>query len=249
MCQEIKNHTDAASDHTKNMLDASDRAMRNVHEGAELINALKSQAENVEEASRETETVTDKLTQRAKEVGEIVGSIMNISSQTNLLALNASIEAARAGEAGRGFAVVADEIRELSEQTKDATERIRTIIEDLTNDVESVSGSIGNSVESVRKQNEMIDEAKDKFGMINTEVDDLIMVIRGFDSIISNIVNSTDVISEDITNLSATSQEVAAASNEGFSHTNEAVEKMNKVSELLNKIHGLAKELEQYEAE
>ena len=236
MCQEIKNHTDAASDHTKNMLDASDRAMRNVHEGAELINALKSQAENVEEASHETETVTDKLTQRAKEVGEIVGSIMNISSQTNLLALNASIEAARAGEAGRGFAVV-------------ATERIRTIIEDLTNDVESVSGSIGNSVESVRKQNEMIDEAKDKFGMINTEVDDLIMVIRGFDSIISNIVNSTDVISEDITNLSATSQEVAAASNEGFSHTNEAVEKMNKVSELLNKIHGLAKELEQYEAE
>lgn len=249
MCQEIKNHTDAASDHTKNMLDASDRAMRNVHEGAELINALKSQAENVEEASHETETVTDKLTQRAKEVGEIVGSIMNISSQTNLLALNASIEAARAGEAGRGFAVVADEIRELSEQTKDATERIRTIIEDLTNDVESVSGSIGNSVESVRKQNEMIDEAKDKFGMINTEVDDLIMVIRGFDSIIGNIVNSTDVISEDITNLSATSQEVAAASNEGYSHTNEAVEKMNKVSELLKKIHGLAIELEQYEAE
>ena len=95
----------------------------------------------------------------------------------------------------------------------------------------------------------MIDETKDKFELINTEVDDLIMVIRGFDSIIGTIVNSTDVISEDITNLSATSQEVAAASNEGFSHTNEAVEKMNEVSELLKKIYGLARELEQYEAE
>lgn len=45
---------------------------------------------------------------------------------------------------------------------------------------------------------------------------------------ISDIVNSADVISENVSNLSATSEEIAAASNESYDYTNEAVEKIER---------------------
>ena len=55
----------------------------------------------------------------------------DLAEQSNLLALNASIEAAKAGEQGKGFAVVAVEMRNLAEQSKQATAQVRTILSDI----------------------------------------------------------------------------------------------------------------------
>ena len=54
-----------------------------------------------------------------------------LADQSKLLALNASIEAARAGEEGRGFAVVAMEVRQLAEQSRSATARVRDILSEI----------------------------------------------------------------------------------------------------------------------
>jgi methyl-accepting chemotaxis protein len=61
------------------------------------------------------------LSEQTQQIGEIIATINDIAAQSNILALNASVEAARAGEYGKGFAVVAVEVRNLAEQSKQAT--------------------------------------------------------------------------------------------------------------------------------
>ncbi len=72
-----------------------------------------------------------RLSEHSQAIGEINDAVNDLAEQSNLLAVNASIEAARAGEAGKGFAVVAQEIRNLAEQSKQATGRIKGILSDI----------------------------------------------------------------------------------------------------------------------
>lgn len=248
MCNTIQESSDLAGKESTRVGEISRAASQNVEEGTRLVRELKGQAEGVESASKETVEATARLTARVDEVKSIVGDILNISSQTNLLALNASIEAARAGDAGKGFAVVADEIRQLSEQTKDATGRITHIIKDLIEDARSASDSLENSVESINRQTEMIEVTKKKFEEIDREVGGLTDSIHNMEMTIGEILQATGIIAERITNLSASSEEVAAYSEAGVKTASEAARQMEECGKVLNNIRALSQELKSYAA-
>jgi methyl-accepting chemotaxis protein len=100
----------------------------------ELAQAVMSIESQLSQAAHAVETADgvaieargaiEDLSEKAKEIGDVVTLIRAIAGQTNLLALNATIEAARAGDYGRGFAVVAQEVKSLSLQTQKATDLI-----------------------------------------------------------------------------------------------------------------------------
>jgi methyl-accepting chemotaxis protein len=91
-----------------------------------------------------------RLHESSAEISAVVKTITSIAEQTNLLALNATIEAARAGEAGKGFAVVANEVKELAQETAQATE-------DIGRRVEAIQVDTADAVAAISEINSIIE--------------------------------------------------------------------------------------------
>jgi methyl-accepting chemotaxis protein len=72
-----------------------------------------------------------RLSEQSQAIGQIIASVEDLAGQSNLLAVNAAIEAAKAGEQGKGFGVVAQEVKSLAEQSRQATDRVRTILGEI----------------------------------------------------------------------------------------------------------------------
>lgn len=228
----------------RSMGNIAERTSNTVEEGVELIARLKKQAAEVAKINTETRETTQKLNESIRDVEAITETILGISSQTNLLALNASIEAARAGEAGKGFAVVADEIRNLSEDTRKATEQIGEIISRLTRDAESAAASMTRSAEYAERQNEIIDVTSSKLADIKNDTDSLNEGVRQVNDSVESIIVATSVITDSITNLSATGEEVAASTDTALALSDSSMEALKNMNGLLQEINGIAQHME-----
>ena len=112
------------SDMARKTAQASQTGKKSVDESIELMNRIKDQMALIAES-------IVSLSEQGQTIGEIIAAVNDLAEQSNLLAVNAAIEAAKAGEQGKGFAVVAHEIRSLSEQSKQSTAQVRTILSDI----------------------------------------------------------------------------------------------------------------------
>ncbi len=112
------------SDMAGSSLQLADRGLQAIQKTEEGMLSLKEQVRTI------AETILA-LSEQTQAIGEIIATVTDIADQSNLLALNAAMEAARAGEAGRGFAVVASEVRNLADQSRQATTQVKGILGDI----------------------------------------------------------------------------------------------------------------------
>jgi methyl-accepting chemotaxis protein len=131
--------------------------------GMKLIGNTVSKMDLIQESVKESSSIVNLLGNKSKEISQMVTLIKGISDQTNLLALNASIEAARAGDAGKGFAVVAEEVRKLAEESGQAAESIKKLVDNILDQTADAVESINKGTEIVDNGRNMVHETGEAF--------------------------------------------------------------------------------------
>lgn len=159
------------------------------------------------------------LSEYIQQIGSIIGLVEDIAEQTNMLALNAAVEAARAGEHGKGFAVVAGEIRKLADESKQATTKIASLINDIQHTTNSTVMATEEGSKEIEIGVKLASNIDDNFKAINHSLSNLMNfiedvpttlenqeklsedIVRTMNSNISEFQNILDVINSNIENI------------------------------------------------
>lgn len=147
------------------------------------------------------------LSKKSQDIGNIVTTIGAIADQTNLLALNATIEAARAGEHGKGFAVVAGEIKQLSQETTNATNEITTMVQEICDNIASTELSMKESDEALSASQKAMIETSESFEVIAKDLSNMAHVTKELLYNINKINKEKEAVIEAIDGILVTSKE------------------------------------------
>lgn len=228
---------------TQHAFESTERTTHNLHSisqaSAELVLSIQEISQRVTQAAdvtrvasqnvTETNNIFTNLSKSAEHIGNIINLISNIADQTNLLALNATIESARAGEAGKGFAVVAAEVKNLANQTSQATEDISKQIQEVQNFV----------VESAKSLEEIVKI----IGELEHVASNIAAAVEEQEASTNEIRRNTSVTEEDATNLNELVKKVSNEMGKSNTISQNVFEQTNSLVTNIEKMQGRVKTL------
>jgi methyl-accepting chemotaxis protein len=103
------------------------------------LNAAQSDIEALTQGAEAISGALADAVANAHKAREASDAIQMITREIQLLSINAGVEAARSGVAGRGFAVIAAAVKQLAEQTREATSASTSQLDALVNAVDQLA--------------------------------------------------------------------------------------------------------------
>jgi methyl-accepting chemotaxis protein len=186
-----------------NGLRAMDEMVKQLAETVAKVNEARLKTEMGEANARQTLNHLDdvlkqmaeyaqpiyRLANKIEKIKMVINVMNGIAQKTDLLSLNASIEATRAGESGRGFALVADEIRSMAENSKQSSQEIRKMVEDILEENKAVTEALTKSQEGINQGRKIIQGIVNTFGEMLSGVKDIFKEIKEIGEVTGRQVN------------------------------------------------------------
>ena len=190
--------------------------------------------------------VVKNLGQRSQQISVMAETISKIASQTNLLALNAAIEAARAGEQGRGFAVVADEVRQLAEQSNDASKQITDLIDVINADAQNAIAAMDSGKAEVQIGAKVVQDAGQAFKEISSLIAIMLEEINKTIEQIQNTANATQNAEKTVQEVEEISKNISIETAQISSATEEQSASIQEITASSITLAGMADELNKW---
>lgn len=129
--EEVRQTALLSEQKAKTMAQTAQEAALVSAQGTQATGATQQEMEQVRSTMDSIAESIMQLSNQSQAISNIITSVNDLAEQSNVLAVNASIEAAKAGEFGRGFAVVAQEVKSLADESKQATNQVRAILQEI----------------------------------------------------------------------------------------------------------------------
>ena len=129
--EEVRQTAEQSAERAQKVAEMATLSLHLAEKGLQVVKKTEDGMLNIKDQVGSIAETILSLSEQTQQIGEIIATVKDIADQSNLLALNAAMEAARAGEAGKGFAVVASEVRNLAEQSRQATGQISAILGEI----------------------------------------------------------------------------------------------------------------------
>jgi methyl-accepting chemotaxis protein len=173
-----------------------------------------------EELANKTAVSMEQINNQVTAINEAISIIDKIAFQTNILSLNAAVEAAAAGEAGKGFAVVAGEVRSLAARSAEASNEIKTIVEDATKQASHGKEVATEMIKGYTNLNEKITNTKELIDVVTssskeqqTKISQINEAIINLDKITEENAKVSVQVNEMSNKVSTLSEDLVTAAN------------------------------------
>ncbi len=157
---------------------AADNAVQTTRTALLTVNDTVNGINSTRDVIRETEKRIKRLGERSQEISGAVNLINMIAERTHILALNASMHAASAGEAGRGFAVVADEVQRLAENSRQATQQIAALVNNIQVETSDTVNTMNNVITQIVEGSRLAEQAGQQMQLTQQTTAELVASVK-----------------------------------------------------------------------
>jgi methyl-accepting chemotaxis protein len=184
------------------------------HSGLQAVQNTNKTMESIREQAEAVAENVVSLSEKTQAIGEIIATVNDLAEQSHLLALNAAIEAAAAGEHGRSFSVIASEVKNLADQSREATVQVRAILGDIQ---KGINGSVMLTEEAVKRVESGRQQAEVADRTIRSMTENTQESVRAFQQIVAGSnqqqIGFTQVM-QAVRDIGQASQQTAASTSQ-----------------------------------
>ena len=237
--EEVRQTAQASSDKARSVAESAQRAAETSETGRK---STEDTAEGMQRIRQQMKSIAEsmiQLNEQGQAIGQIIATVDDLAQQSKILSVNAAIEAAKAGEQGKGFAVVAQEIKSLAEQSRQATTRVRTILNDIQK-------AVGVAALATEQGTNAVEAGVGQSALAGESIDILARNVAEAAQATTLIATSSRQQVAGMSQVAAAMQSVKQASAQNVASAQQLKDAAQNLDELGRKLKGL---VEQYQAQ